>query len=392
MKRVFFFLCLFAMVSCKSLNINTDGVSLDIIGTPEIIDVSSAFTQKVMIDDIVHDVHIIKLETNEESVLAHILQVEVTDKYLYVRDMYKGGSVAIFDKDGNFVKRLPKGSGPQEIDMANAMYFEPKSLCLYVHDDTSEKVVKYTQDGDYISSYYIDDIIIGDVALDNGKMLLYQGNLQNRTGLFTLTEIDTTSKSRKNFYLGNGHFDYIGSKHFLQCDDGYLIVVPWGNTIFRYKNGKVYKKYVITNINADGVDYSLYEYDFEMRNTISSNAWLFYGMNQETKNFQILEFCGKKPTDLKKLFRNKWSKEWYEIAFSTSLYGYINVGNVYDYNNDRVVGVLFPEYLLNEKDPQYSYDFSNPHDLISPEDMEKLKSVKPDDNPLVITYRLKFDK
>lgn len=378
------------IIGCDSSRIDMAGISMEIIDSSEVIDVSDALGQKKLIEDIVSDVSIVQLETKEESILSYIYQVELAGNYIYIRDDYDGGNVAIFDKNGKFIKRLPHGSGPQEVDNAFAMYFDSESSCLYVYDDTAEKIVKYSSTGEYINTYYCDMILSG-LAIENGKFLFVQEGMQSSTGNFVLTEIDTTSHVSKELFLGNGHFVYL-SKYIQKCDEGCLITIPWGNVIFRCHNGKVLKKYIVKNINTEDLDYSKYGDDFEMRGSLSSDALVFDGSCIETKNYHIFGFVGQTYSSYKHFIRNKKLKDWYEVSYSTLLYSFIRKVSVFDYDHDCFVGILLPECLMNEQSPQSSYDFSNPHNLISSEDMAKLKSVKPDDNPLVITYRLKFDK
>lgn len=63
---------------------------------------------------------------------------------------------------------------------------------------------------------------------------------------------------------------------------------------------------------------------------------------------------------------------------------------VHDYNSNCLNGVIMPEEFLYDKSED-AWDGSNPNNLISDEDMAKLKAVKPDDNPIIVLFKLKDD-
>lgn len=57
----------------------------------------------------VKEVHFVPLETRDESLVANIYKIVVTDSMIYIMDNYKRGGVVIFDKEGKFIKRITPG-------------------------------------------------------------------------------------------------------------------------------------------------------------------------------------------------------------------------------------------------------------------------------------------
>ena len=153
----------------------------------------------------------------------------------------------------------------------------------------------------------------------------------------------------------------------------------------------MFKKYYVKNINANHVDYSKYGRAFEMTMDLSDGTWLYNGTMMETRGTIFLLFQGA-DNDLMQVLRNKKTKECYTLKITNSIYHYVNCRNVCSYDDNMFCGVLLPEDIKNEEDPDWAWDGSNPLNLISPEDMAKLKAVNPDDNPLVITYRIDLDR
>ena len=75
-----------------------------------------------------------------------------------------------------------------------------------------------------------------------------------------------------------------------------------------------------------------------------------------------------------------------------SVVGYFDIETVLTNGNNWFVGIIRPENLTSDAVlEEYRWDGSNPNNLISDEDMAKLKAVKPDDNPIIVLFKLKDD-
>ena len=391
MKTIPLIFVLVIIYGCNTRNVSQDGVSNEVIDSTEVIDVSNAFIQNpIEIEDYLHDIKIIPLETNDMSILSDVDQIVVSKEYVYVKDDYENGGVAIFDINGNFIKRLPQGAAPHEIASAESIYVEPQSGNLFVCDQASYKVIDYSPSGEYINNYYIGKMV-GDLAIDNNKFFFVQRSLQNESGFFVFSSTDSLFESFADIYLGKEPFAYMQPKYIEYCGDGFNVMLPWVNTVYCYKQGKMFKKYFVKNINADNVDYSAYEKSFDMTKNLPNGTWLYSGTIMDSQKMNIILFRGMYD-QLMQVLRNKKTKDCYTVKITNSIYHYVNCRSVCSYDDNMFCGVLLPEDIKNEEDPDWAWDGSNPHNLISAEDMEKLKAVKPDDNPLVIIYRIDLDR
>ncbi|WP_042343247.1 6-bladed beta-propeller, partial [Capnocytophaga canis] len=65
--------------------------------------------------NLVSDVKIIPLETNNKSLIGGIYKIITTEEYIYIMDKFKGRNIIIFDKSGKFIKRFSHGQGPGEL-------------------------------------------------------------------------------------------------------------------------------------------------------------------------------------------------------------------------------------------------------------------------------------
>ncbi|WP_042345502.1 6-bladed beta-propeller, partial [Capnocytophaga canis] len=65
--------------------------------------------------NLVNEVKIIPLETNNESLVDGIYKIITTEEYIYIMDNFKDGGILIFDRNGKFIKRFSHGQGPGEL-------------------------------------------------------------------------------------------------------------------------------------------------------------------------------------------------------------------------------------------------------------------------------------
>ena len=75
----------------------------------------------------------IPLETTNESLITIIESIIATDFYIYIIDKYQGGNVLIFNKNGDFIKRIRKGEGPEEILDLKSVDFDYSNQELIVY-------------------------------------------------------------------------------------------------------------------------------------------------------------------------------------------------------------------------------------------------------------------
>lgn len=100
MKQLLLIIIIAIIISCNNQqNYSERNVICDV----EEINISSALENNdLIISDIVDSVKIIVLETTEKSILSSINQVIIGDNFIYIRDNYESGGVAIFKKDGSW--------------------------------------------------------------------------------------------------------------------------------------------------------------------------------------------------------------------------------------------------------------------------------------------------
>lgn len=388
MKLLYEILLLLVLTGCGFQNENFHLYKSDnIVDSSEVIDLSDVGSHIcTAFDTLVTSIRIISLETKESSIVSDMKQVVTTSDYIYILDRYKNGSVIVFRSDGSFVKRLPNGPAPHEICRANRIFYEPKDSILYVHDDGSQKIAKFSYKGDFIN-YDTIPLIFIDFAVLNDMYVLIQPSFQSLTHEFSVCVVD--SMGVDYWVIGDDYPKNLLYPYSQSIENGILIMKPRDNYIYCYDRHSVYKRYkIVTNSTFD---YSKYD-KFDIKNyDLSSDNFYYTNGFTETKDYQLMPVMHKLGEPVFAVRQKKNGNAWFEnkknrlfYAFASECYG------VHDYENNYLSGIILPEEYLSIISKR-EWDGFNPNNLISDEDMAKLKAVKPDDNPIIVLFKLKDD-
>lgn len=89
--------------------------------------------RKFNIKSMIKEIKVVSLETKEESLIDEIFKIKFSKSYIYIQDLFKGGGIIIFDKNGKFIRRIPNGKGPGEI-------FRLQNIAI---DEENNKLIAY---------------------------------------------------------------------------------------------------------------------------------------------------------------------------------------------------------------------------------------------------------
>jgi len=101
-------------------------------------------------------IRFIPLETNENALIGNIDKLVSSDNRFYILDQRLAESVYIYEKDGSLVKAISaKGRGPMEYAYITDIGFDPFNSELVIVDPELGKIIKYDQDGNFISEEFL---------------------------------------------------------------------------------------------------------------------------------------------------------------------------------------------------------------------------------------------
>ena len=341
--------------------------------------------EAVPIDDMIDSIKIIPLETSNESLLSFIYNVHVSPQNIFIQDLLTG--INIFDHQGKFITKIAKGTGPKEIATPVAMSYDETNNLLYIYDAGGNKLMKFNSDGEFLSYHQLDGLsAIRDINITDNIMIVAQEMPNNS---FAISTGDTTGTIIDTFIVGNCQYPFTFKKYIMPYGGGFNIKTMLDNNIYYFKDNTIKTKYKLKYPMAI-LDYSKYERMRDMEQDIPSDKYIFEGEYLESKDYlytHLVEGHNKG----KLLFTNKKTgKSVCITAKQRSLTMYMSIENVCTNSDNWFVGLIRPDkFASNKISEEYRWDGSNLNNKISDEDMEKLKAIKPDDNPVIVIYKLK---
>ena len=353
----------------------------------EIIDFSDALSEDTIgrIYNLVDSICLIQLETTSESVLSGITGLVLSDNRIFVRDLYNGGSVAIFDRSGKYLKRIPSGEGPGELNHPSVIAYDQENRELTVYQPYCFK--KFTDDGELLMAVSVDYVIHSLISLSNGRGYLASEIFNDGYSSCRISWIDSDFKILKQVSL-IGKYSYRIETYALNYDSNLNISFSrWlDNNIYTISGDEIEVSKVIEMGDKEAicddiehqVDYAAYPRE---KGKFSNN-----GGYCETRNYEIYHFdsydqrCYYRHKKTGKLIGGKQPIPWdSSVVDEPVLYCGVS-GNFF---------VSLLEYVNCNFSDNYYYNLEGNKKILSPEQMEMLKNLTDEINPIIMLYSLK---
>jgi len=175
-KLLFYFVCIsiyfFFYVSCSSNSSHSkesDGNGFYIIN----LDSAENSYQTFLYSSIYKNIKTTILETDKSCLIGWIDKIRIYDQHFYILDSNNAKSLFVFDKDGRFIRKIGSvGPGPGEFENPSDFTIDTKNKTIYLLDDHSQRINKYSLiSGDFISSINLDKKIYShNIEYFNGKL------------------------------------------------------------------------------------------------------------------------------------------------------------------------------------------------------------------------------
>lgn len=215
------------------------------------------------ISEINTNVSFIPLETSEESRLGHIYNLEITDDYIYMLDRQ---TFFVFSKEGDFIKKLPRGKGPGELTRALNFSFNKYKNEIYIIE-TGRILHIYNELAEYKETHVLDGSFIDVKGLNNDLLLLYS-SLPEKWGKYLISVYNTKTQMFVGEYipmkeLFTPNLDMLTYNHFIEKNN--MVYISGMNTrkVYEYSNDSISVVYDIDfgSLNPPASFISKYEYD-----------------------------------------------------------------------------------------------------------------------------------
>lgn len=183
------------------------------------------------------------LEDNERSKIGSIAKIEIIERYIYIMDQMFAKTLFIFDLNGNFINKVGQaGKGPGEylsiIDFA--VNVKDKSVYLLSYG----KILKFSENGNFIKSIEVDKNVIGIFWSNNSLFLKHLAIINEDINV--ISAINDNGK-QLNAWLSNkvyskGFYGNISfsRKPFTGDDQKVKFFTHFNNTVFCTQNDKIF--------------------------------------------------------------------------------------------------------------------------------------------------------
>ncbi|MDR1114998.1 MAG: 6-bladed beta-propeller [Tannerella sp.] len=337
---------------------------------------------------LVKEIKLIPLETTDESLLDVIYKVIATDSHIYIYDRFKGGGIAIFDREGEFIIRISYGQGPGELIRLYDIAYDADNdeLVAYQHSF----LLFFTASGQFIRKTRLPFGFYNLAVIPDGyifKALDGQGNGHlGLLGDYTLFVTD------KNFKLKSVAIpvlsdivNYGGYNYLYPNNNAIKITQKYTDTVYHYisETNRLEAKYIMDYSKKKLPERYIKGSMNEFESATTQNDY-YYHLGE------YLETISQNTFFLKNDF----------TGLQTIVYRDKNTGNltggtdaICDDRNE-IPAMTFPvatsdnwfiSFYFPDKNDSLLYNSS----IITEEDKEKLKGLSEDDNPVLVFFQLK---
>lgn len=290
--------------------------------------------------ELIKEIKLVPLETNANSLLDAIINVLVTDSSIYVHDKFKDGGLVIFDRSGNFIKRIPNGRGPGELNRLYDIAFDEENneLVAYQHSF----LLFFNASGEFIRQERLPFGFYNFTITPKGyifKSLAGQGD--DHLGPFKKYTLFVTNK---NFKLKSAGLpspiddDQLIGFRYLYNNININITQTCTDTIYQYNpnTNQLIEKYVLDYRQKKlPKHYFTGSWD-EFKNAIEQNDYFFFiGEFLETKSHQVF-------------YLQNWHKNIKPVIYRNIKSRNLKGGTNADFNLTEIPPIAFPRWTSGE--------------------------------------------
>lgn len=363
MKKIIFCLAILTMAGCQTKK--TEKKS----DNHCVIDVYPQKNEALLLSDFVDSVDFIKLETKNNEIISNITKLQLFNNNIYILDRDRN-SFFLFNKDGSFIEKVQNiGRGPGEY--LQLVDFEVNDQGIFLLDYPNT-ILHYNFDFEYLKKFNLGDVFT--FTFSYYKDEFWASNEEgSQNELFHFSTINKKGVAKDTFikkkFLNKEFSWHLGSE-FNKLDSILYFSPLFDNRIYIANGEDVQTAYTInfgkhsfpndlnlftTNIYAPDFDYAL-----------KQHFWV-------VENYLIIDF----------LYGGERQFVFFDKKTKKTKYGTVD--------NDLIPRYRFLPFwndgntLIEIVDPTTIFEFFGS----LKNEVYCLKSLSPDDNPIVILYHLK---
>lgn len=333
---------------------------------------------------------IIKLETNIESFITNIKQMEMNDSLIFI--LNGSENLYVFDRNGNFKNQIgKKGEAPNEYLVLNTFYINAVEQMVVLIDSYKNVLLNYSFDGKYISTISMSPNTLlncnNTLLMDDNTLMLF--NMMGIKESIAYSLIDMNKKELIGKYfpyapIMTNNYIYSFSRHPIAAtENGANIILPLCDTIYNYSaSSRTFEpKYIVETPRKMA---SKYQIRNDKKQTYSAELYdlweegYFTGFNgiYETKEKIILTFLNGIIMGYFIFDKLDWKGNYYIYEYDDASGEIPFYPVIYTYDN-KFIASVGAEKLLEYKGSIKNRIFQ-----------DAIKDLKEDDNPCLLIYEL----
>lgn len=355
---------------------------------------------RLSMSELFSDLKYIKLETNQQSLIAQVSKIIPLKEQLIIVDKM-ATQILIFGKDGQFIKSIGKrGSGPGEFAGIEDVAVDEKDNRIYVLDNSGQQIFIFNLQNEYCGKKNIDFIAREIEFIDNNILICYCDYAAN---------VNFEKKDmRPNLFLLDINSMEETPLLYTPSDIGVQEVNSPFSALSAYNDGCACLFDILTNsvyiIDSDGITNS-YKCNFGEKEETLKNDYIDKLRKQQLGAEQITPGASYAPTyitvtscisctDYLLLTAINYSNgNVYQIAYSPESKKclYAKANRIYPLENDIDGIVPFVPYASDNKN---IYGVIESYQLIEGNgNVSKIiGNIKEDDNPVIVIAETKQQK
>jgi hypothetical protein len=348
---------------------------------------------KLSLTDVFEKIDIIPLETTDNSLLSHIPKIDIDDTLLFLQNKHDK-LVYVYDTAGKFKYKIgTEGQGPGEIWNPGVFALNKVKKEVWITNNF-HKIFQYDYQGNLKGEIPL-NLFFHDMYISGNEFIYFYASKftnHNKDGGYDCWELwiknikDMDSEQYKIYFPYNyethpngGIYSRSISLPFSSSADGTVTFhYIYSDTVYSIKDDTVESKYVV-DFGDKKADENLALKSSEQRNEyFQKNKGVAGSVNNVFETDDILRFTYFTDMKVHDVFYNKHSGKTVEGILDCKIYGaYLFLILAH---RDEITGYLMPEML--DFTMENSWNFSET-------EINKLKSLTEDANPVLIRLKLK---
>jgi hypothetical protein len=350
-------------------------------------------------EDWIEEIRFIPLEKNADCLLSAQMKYDINSNAIVCCNK---STINLFDLDGNHIKSFSHvGKGPGEYGLLWEVFFIPNKKEILVSDHNHGKAIIYDYNGQYLHEFKIPFQWWDIIPLDENTIALHMGK-----NLTPIPHQDKNYQFIKMNYKGEidgGFMPYVnkmGPSYSLQysklSEEGiYVTAPPFQFNIYQLGAGQNLQKIYQFDLGQAGIDTTLINNEDFMKKTpaasdfgqgtpnlthlgVNSNSILFYTPKPQY-NKMVMRLINRKSGNQRSLVMDSLFNAGYYQGFPVFIFQTRGFSDNLVTVREALDVTEFYSKLTSDQIKKLSKF----------EGFKQLASLKEDDNPVLILYKLK---